>query len=936
MKLKKPWQHLGKKKVLALVSAGTVVVGAGSAYAWVENPFGTSLVGRQAEANKVLTPVNQFVTPAGQQVEFGGNPISVKTRPDGKTAAVIIGRNNYGGNGIDIVDLKTGSLILKDFSLKLSHMWGLAYSPDGSHLYATGSSGSTGKIVVMSVASDGTPAIQQTINLPLANVGDNINPQDIAVTPDGKTLLVALNRDNSLGVVDLQTNQLTARIPVGNAPTSVIVNGGTAYVTNVGGRAAAPGDLTVDSSGTPIVAEPTGSSSTGTVSVVDLAAGAVKKTIPVGLQPARMTSSGQYVFVANTNSDTVSVIDTKTDDVAQTIKVEPFPNAPLGSAPNAVAMIDGNQLAVSLGRNNALAVYDWAGPDKAPRLKGLVPTAWFPVDIAVDAENKRLLVANADGVGSLGPNRTLTIQGITANGHSAYAQQGSLSMISSPSSSSDLVHWTDEVYANNNWFDIAGRNAKPRNNKKPQAMPERIGEPSPIKHVFYIIKENRTYDQVFGDIGKGNSDPSLTQFGENVTPNLHKLANTFPLLDNFYISGIQSASGHQWVMQATNTDYEDKETDTANVRSYPGGAGDSLAYASTGHIWDNALQHNVPVVNFGEDTTKFSGPEPFGTWTDWYNDYLILSGQKQGNLHVPIGHYEATTDIPSLTPITYKPFPTFDSGIPDMYRYEIFKQKFDEYVKNGDLPGLVQMWVMNDHTNGTAKNFPTPQAQVADNDLAVGKIVDLISHSPYWKDSLIVITEDDAQNGLDHVDGHRAPALLISPWIKKGIVDSHYWTVINMVRSIEQILGLPPMNQNDAAALPMSELFSDEPDFTPYDAVPNRIPLDSLNGQTSSAATAVSTFTPAVTPEVIPPQAAQSAASTQQIEKLWMDWSDRNIANLSGPNAGPDKVNANMLNHDVWYATKGFDRPYPGEERVLTPDEVAEQPESKAPSPAKN
>jgi YVTN family beta-propeller protein len=913
--LKKRWNKISKKKVVALVSLGTLLLGSGGVYAAnVWNPFGNSLVGRQSN-DSVLTPVNQFVTPSGEQVEFGGNPISVKVRPDGRTAAVLIGRNNYGGDGINIVDLKTGKLITTNFSLKLSHMWGLAYSSDGSQLYATGSSGSTGKVVVMSVAEDGTLTVKNTINLPLANIGGNINPQDIVMGPDGKTLLVALNRDNSLGVVDLQTNELTARIPVGNSPTSVILNGTTAYVTNVGGRKAEPGDLTVDSSGTPIVAEPTGSSATGTVSVVDLSANTVKKTISVGLQPARLTLSGQYVFVANTNSDTVSVIDTKSDDVVQTINVEPYPNAPKGSAPNAVKMINDHQLAVSLGRNNALAVYEWKGPDTEPRLTGLVPTAWFPVDIATDSNN-RLIVANADGVGSLGPGRNLTIQGITVTGHSAYAQQGSLSMIPFPSTK-DLVHGTEEVYANNNWFNVLGKNAKPRSNKKPVAMPEHIGEPSPIKHIFYIIKENRTYDQVHGDMGKGNSEPALTQFGENVTPNFHKIANTFPLLDNFYINGIQSASGHQWVMQATNNDYEDKETDVGNVRSYPGGAGDSLAYASTGHLWDNALKHNVSVVNFGEDTTEFSGPEKAGTWTDWYNDYLILSGQKQGELHVPIGHYQAKTDIPSLDPITYKPFPTFDSSIPDQYRYEIFKQKFDEYVNNKNLPQLVQMWVMNDHTAGTAKTFPTPQAQVADNDLAVGKIVDLISHSPYWKDSLIVVTEDDAQNGLDHVDGHRAPAYLISPWIKRGVTDSHYWTILNLIRSIEQILGLSPMNQNDAAATPMSELFTDKPDFTPYDFAPNRIALDTLNGQ------------PAIPITTSPTPAEQETPETKDLKKHWSEWSDKNKDSFSGKNASPDKVNANMLNHVIWYATKGYDKPYPGDQKVHTPDEVAEQPESK-------
>lgn len=936
--MKKARRKISKKKLIALISLGTVLLGTGSVYANVWNSFGNNHVGRQAGNDSVLTPVNQFITPAGQQVEFGGNPMSVKVHPDGKTAAVLIGRkdyaaNNVGSNGINIVDLNTGNLIPTNVSLNLSHMWGLAYSPDGNQLYVTGSLGSDGKILVLTVAADGTITLKNTITLPQASVGGNINPQDIVMGPDGKSLLVALNRDNSLGVVDLQTNQLTARIPVGNSPTSVVVSGTKAYVSNVGGRTAQPDDLTVDSSGTSIVVEPTGSSATGTVSVVDLASNAVTRTVTVGLQPARMNVSEWYVFVANTNSDTVSVIDTKSDDLVQTINIEPYPNAPKGSAPNAIKMLNGRQLAVSLGRNNALAVYDWEGPQASPRLTGLIPTAWFPVDIATDSNN-RLLVANADGVGSLGPDRKLKIQGISVTGHSSYAQQGSLSIIPEPSVK-DLVHGTEEVYKNNNWFQVLGQNDKPRNNKKPIAMPERIGEPSPIKHIFYIVKENRTYDQVLGDIGKGNSEPALTQFGENVTPNLHKLANTFPLLDNFYIGGIQSASGHQWVMQATNNDYEDKETDTANVRSYPGGAGDSLAYASTGHLWDNALKHNLSVVNFGEDTTDFTGPEKAGSWMDWYNDYLILSGQKQGNLHVPIGDYQAISDIPTLNPITYKPFPTFDTSIPDQYRYEIFKQKFEEYVNNKNLPNLVQMWVMNDHTSGTAKNAPTPQAQVADNDLAVGKIVDLISHSLYWKDSLIVITEDDAQNGLDHVDGHRAPANLISPWIKRGITDSHYWNIVNMVRTIEQVLGLPPMNQNDAAAAPMSELFTDEPDFTPYNFEPNRIALDTLNGTPGSDQ-------PAVLIMPSPTQPASTLASSaatpemKDLAKQWSDWSDQNKDYFSGKNASPDKANANMLNHVIWYSTKGYDQPYPGDLKVMTPAEVAEQPESKAPSPAKN
>ncbi|WAH36623.1 bifunctional YncE family protein/alkaline phosphatase family protein [Alicyclobacillus dauci] len=911
-----------RKFLIAGATLGAVLVGTGSIYAAVGgDPFGTSLVGRQSNGS-VLTDVNQLVTPAGKQLEFGGNPISVAVRPDGKTAVVLNGRNDYGGNGLNIVDLATGKLIDTNFSLNLSHMWGLTYSPDGNTLYATGSSGSTGKIVVMSVAGDGTPTVKNTISLPAASVGGNINPLDITNGPGGKTLLVALNRDNSLGVIDAGTGQLTARIPVGNAPTSVQVVGNTAYVTNQGGRKAQAGDTTVDSSGTPVVASNEGATTTGTVSVVDLTTNTVTKTIPVGVQPERMTVSGRYLFVTNTNSDTVSVIDTDSNSVVQTIEIKPYPNAPKGSAPNAIKMINDDQLVVSLGRDNALAVYRWNGPSKEPQLEGLVPTAWFPVDIQSDPANKRLLVANADGVGSLGPTRTSTIQGITATGHSSYAQEGSLSLVPFMSTK-DLVQGTEQVYADNNWFGLKNLNAKPRQHQKPVAMPERIGEPSTIKHVFYIIKENRTYDQVLGDLGRGNGDPALTQFGQTVTPNLHKLADTFPLLDNFYTSGIQSASGHQWVMQGTNTDYEDKETDTGNVRSYPGGAGDSMAYAPTGHLWDDALKHNVSVINFGEDTTQFSGPEPFGTWTDWYNDYLKLSGQQQGALHVPVGDYQATSDIPSLNPITYKPFPTFNTSIPDQYRYEIFKQKFDQYVKDNNLPQLTTMWVMDDHTSGTTTGLPTPEAAVADNDLAVGKIVDLISHSPYWKDSVIFVTEDDAQNGLDHVDGHREPAYVISPWVKRGVVDSHYWTVINMVRSIEQILGLPPMNQNDAAAAPMSEIFTDKPDFTPYNFVPNQIPLTTLNGDPNSNQPALA-------------QTTNVTSQTKELARLWTTWSNQYKASLSGKNPKPDIANANMENHDIWYETKGFDKPYPGDTKVLTPAQVAAQPQSKAPSPADN
>ncbi|CRK81228.1 40-residue YVTN family beta-propeller repeat-containing protein [Neobacillus massiliamazoniensis] len=936
-----------KKKVIAGLALSTVLLGSVSAYAAKDGAFGSTLVGRQPNGS-VMTASNHLLTPAGKTVEFPGNPMSVAVNPNGKTAVALDG-GGKGGKGLNIMDLTTGKLIGTNVDIGLPNAWGLAYSPDGKTLYATGLNNQWKAVIAtMSVADDGTPTVTSTLSLPSASVGGDINPLDMAFGPDGKKLLVALNRDNSLGVVDLQSGKLTTQIPVGNAPASVMVNGNTAYVTNQGGRKANSGDFTMNSSGTQVVSHPElGTTTTGTVSVVDLTTNTVTKTIPVGVQPQRMTLSGKYLFVTNTNSDTVSVIDTQTNDVVQTINIKPYPNAPLGSEPNAVKMINGNQLVVSLGQDNALAVYDWNGPNKEPRLKGLVPTGSFPVDMAIDPINNQLIVSNMNGVGALGPDGTVNLGGDKRTGHQDYQQVGSVTMIPFSSNKNlekqtdqdlakwtdqdlenrqdkdfeiwtdqDLVKWTDQVYSDNNWFGLKDQNAEPRNNKKPVAMPERIGEPSTIKHVFYIIRENRTYDQVLGDLGKGNGDSTLTQFGQTVTPNAHQLANTFPLLDNLYTPGVHSAEGHPWVIQATDTDYEEKTAAGGDNRSY---WDDPMTNAPTGNIWTNALAHHVTTENFGETARYFSGPEPFGNWTSWYNDYLILSGQKQGSLHVPVGDYQSRTDyFPVMDSIMYKPYPNNSLSIPDVYRAQLFVDRFNEHVKNNDLPQFITMYLPDDHTAGTSKTVPTPQAMVADNDQAVGKIVDAISHSPYWKDSAIFITEDDTQNGVDHVDGHREPAFVISPWVKRGITDSHYWTTNNMIRSMEQILGLKPMNQNDAAADPMSEIFTDKPDFTPYNLVANQIPLNWMNGQPAPQA---ATTSAAATPAALAPTPA-----AQQMQNDWDSWSEQHKDDF-GQNSKID-TNTNEMNHAVWYATKGYNKPYPGEDKVLTPDEVEKQPES--------
>jgi YVTN family beta-propeller protein len=852
-------------------------------------------VGRQANGS-VVTPTGQRLTPAGQQVTFTGRPLDVAIRPDGKTAALL----NAQGSLLVVLNVASHQ-VLQTYGVPgaSASFAGIAYSPDGSELYA---SSANGKIVRAAVGVDGTITAAHSIAL---TGGKNPNPYPGGLAPsgDGRTLYVALSQDNTLGVVDLGTEKLTTEIPVGNAPHAVVLNGRKAYVTDQGGRPAKPGDFTNDSARTAIVANrQTGGVATGAVSVVDLAARTTVSTIPTGLQPTGAVLHDGTLFVANSLDDTVSVIDTRTDRNVQTIDVQPLPKAPLGSEPNAVSFVGKSTLAVSLGRNNAVALYNWKGTDKPPAFQGLIPTGWYPTAVAVDAARNRLLVANGKGVGSLGP--------VPANGgHQVQALIGSASSVPLPGDKA-LETYTGQVLANDNLSQSHEQN-QPRRNAAPVPVPARIGEPSTIKHVFYIIKENRTYDQVLGDAGRGNSDPSLVQFGQQVTPNQHALVQRFPLLDNFYADGDLSADGHQWAVQANVPDYLEKAFG-GFVRSYPYNAGDAMAYTKSGFLWGKALEHKKSVSIFGEYANKFGSTngKPFGSWQDWYHDYQVMSGQATGAVHAPPGSFAASSDVPQVNNLLQRDFPNFQMGIPDQYRAQLFKQQFDGWVKQNNLPNLVVMHLPDDHTSGASRNLPTPRAMVADNDLAVGKMVDWISHSPYWKDSAIFVTEDDAQAGVDHVDGHRTTGYVISPWTKQGnVVDSHYGSQVNMVRTMEQILGLPPMNQMDMAATPMRALFTTTPNFAPFNVVANQIPLDEMNPGSTVQPTSGSS--PA-------PQAA--TASITPMQKLWADASD--AMKFSDPNTPPDQSDWNVLNHAIWYATKGYDRPYPGDQKVLTPSEA--------------
>jgi len=848
-------------------------------------------VGAQSNG-KYVVATNQILTPAGKSATaLNDRPVSLAISPDGLTAAFINETHN-GPDQIVVVDLITGrekQIYTDNFGSSLS---GLLYSADGTKLYH--SHEYSGNVAVCDAAADGTLTFNSSFSIQ-TQANTPPFPAGLAQTTDAARLCVVANVYNNLDVVDLATQQILAQIPVGNAPFTVMVVGNYAYVTNQGGRTAVPGDFINYSAGTAIVADPqSGGVTTGTVSVVDLTAYQVVKTLTVGLQPTSMVVQGNYLLVTNTNSDSISVIDTNTQEVIDTFPVQAFPGAPFGSLPNSMAFIDQDNLAVTVGGANAVAQYAWFTPYRRPVFKGLIPTGWYPCAVNVSQTTGQLVVANTKGLGSIGEPITAQIPGVpVATGPNTYSWLGSASLIPFRTDA-QLRDGLRQVKENNGWVGLGDSDSRRSNANANGPIPTRPGAPSPIKHVFYIIKENRTYDQLFGDIKRGNGDPSLVQFGAMATPNHHALAGDFPLLDNFYDCGLRSSDGHQWCVQAISLDYIERPGN-GDSRSYPYNGGDALAYAPTGFIWQNALNHHKTVRGYGEYTNQFTlAPGVnFGTWTDWYNDSLILEGKIQGTLHVPLGSAQASSDVPSWDQVLNRDFPGFDTNIPDQYRADIFLLEFQQYVANNNLPDLVIMTLPDDHTGGA----PLPTAQVADNDLALGRIVDAVSHSKFWPSTAIFVVEDDTQSGVDHVDGHRGPVLVISPYAKRGYVDHRFYTQLNVVRTIEQILDLPPLNLRDLAVQPMESCFDEKPDLRPYQARLNQIPLDEMP-------------TAAVTP-------------------LQKAWEQTRIAMFRG-HPGPDTQDSNLLNHSIWYQCTNFKRAYPGDARVLWPKEVVANEKNRA------
>jgi YVTN family beta-propeller protein len=788
--------------------------------------FEKAFVGPQDDGTYIVA-TSQRIDPAGENITFLGRPVDLALNPDESILAV----KNI--NNLVFINSSTNEIIqILQLPKDGNTFTGIGWSDAGQKVWTTDT---RGRLRAAEKKEDGTFEWTAEILLPGPDDSDKNGayPGGIAIDEPNKLMYVTLNRNNTLAVVNLTTMAVETQIPVGIAPYTVKLVGNKAYVTNWGGRKPIAGDATGPSSGSKAVVDPeTGIASSGTVSVVDITSRQVTAEIETGLHPAGMVLSPDesLLYVANANSDFVSVIDTKTDEVVQELSTKPMEILPLGSAPNALTISpDGKTLYVANGGNNALAVIDLA----SGQVNGLIPTGWYPGAVILNKTGDQLFVANIKGVGGdyRGSENTRKrafqyagrdASSVPEKGVNSREYLGSVSIIEVPDKLT-LEKYTLKAAINMRLPKINQSLNLEQVTKKIVPVPTKPGEQSVFKHVLYIIKENRTYDQIFGDLPQGNGDPDLCFYGRNVTPNHHKIAEEFVLLDNLYCNGVLSADGHQWTNEGNVTDYIEKSFGGFE-RSYPYDGDDALAYASSGFIWDYVLQANLTFRNYGEFVGAKIEPSS-ATWNDNYMDYL------NGTNNVKI---TAVPQLHTLEPYTCPTYVGFPGSIQDVYRAGEFIKELKGYEESGELPNFMIMLLPNDHTVATREGFPTPQAAVADNDLALGRIIEAVSNSKFWKETAIFVVEDDPQAGLDHVDGRRTIAFCVSPYTKRGKVISTHYNQNSILRTMELILGLPPMNQFDMAATVMTDCFTETPDFTPYSSLQNNIALDDMNPVISS------------------------------------------------------------------------------------------------------
>lgn len=772
---------MSRRTILRGVIAGgcaALLLGAGVAAA---QPWANG-AGPRPDGTGVI-PIGYRVTPAGHQSRLGDLPLSTALSPDGRT--MLVANGGQGVQSLQVIDPADGDVRQTiSYTSPQALFAGLAFAPDGRHAYA--SAGGNNKIRVYTVAggrlTEGTP-----IALPTMNPGGqkvNLYPADLAVTPDGRRLVVADQLGDAATVVDLATG-LSETTAVDHDPYGVAIlpDGRTAYVTNQGAN---------------------------TVSVLDIsgATPVVRATITVGTHPNRavLDAVRHRLYVADGDSDQVSVIDTAANAVTATLALAPYPGATVGSNPDGLALsADGGTLYVANSGNNDVAVLDLR---HGGRIAGLIPTGWYPTSVLIT--HGQLVVANAKGLGAgpnNGPDHPNPYSTYTAPDQYAGSMiVGTMNRVPLPISAGQLATWTRQVDENNGF----GRRGAVDAAGDTSVVPRRTGEKSPIKHVIYIVRENRTYDQEFGSLGKGNGDPSLNLFGQESAPNVRGLARRYVTLDNFYANAEVSAQGWNWVVAANSNPYTE-QTWVANYsgrnHTYPSESNDPAIAPNVNpadaYIWDRLHDAGVSFRNYG-----FYVDRDAATGTYHARDPILEAGTD----HAFTGFNLSCADSPDtgnpVLPVCGSPS-----------RFGEWKKEFDDYVAHDNLPSVEMVRLPNDHTAGTATGAPTPRAYVADNDWAVGQLVDAVSHSKYWSSTAVFVTEDDAQNGPDHVDAHRTTSVVVSPYTQTGRVDHTFYSTDSMLRTIELLSGLRPLTQFDAYATPMIPAFTNHPNFAPYTSV---------------------------------------------------------------------------------------------------------------------
>jgi DNA-binding beta-propeller fold protein YncE len=711
----------------------------------------------------------------------------------------------------------------------------------------------------------------------------------IGASEDGRLAAMAITGANEIAIIDTVKRQIVHRVPVSVAPFTVTVDrfGSTAWASNWGGRLPKAGELTA-STGTGeredrVLIDARGVASSGTVSRIDITEGRVTNEIEVGLHPTALAWDEPHnrLYVVNGNSDSISVVDTAANRILTTWSLQPFASPVLGIAPTAVVLSPGGiRLYVTCGGINAVAVVETAGG----QIEGLIPTGWYPGHLAMSPDGKTLAVATLLGVGSGSELNADVLEyfreelpdlrpGIDRRYVHSY--RGTVHVIPVPEAY-QLEAYTRAVAENTHLQLRPEQVTLPNLHARPLPVPLRSGEPSLIEHVIYIVKENRTYDQLFGDLERGNGDPSLLLYGEDSTPNHRALARQFVVLDNFYATGGNSGDGHQWVTQAAESDYA--MWPGYDGRSYPFDGDDPIAYAGGGFLWDAVLNARKSFVDFGEFI-------PEGQFKELHQKPGLDASQLRANLMRDwrdgeqfLTRFHVKSPIPPLDAHLARDYPSYGSTSPDVVRARIFLRHLKEWEQTPQMPNLIFVQLASDHTAGTAPGWNTPKAAMADNDMALGQIVEGLTHSKFWPKMTIFVVEDDAQGGVDHVDGHRTVALVISPYVRRQSVDSTFYSHPSITKTIELMLGLPSLSLFDLIANDMRNSFTSTPDVTPYTSVKPKQSLFDVNPQA---------------------QALTGQARRDALASAKMNW------------RVPDAAPSEKLNRILWRKERGPTVPYP-------------------------